>query len=134
VSHGTPLELDAVEADDWTFRDMTWDGVVCAENPCRLALEKDTVVHAVFHPPVELTVVVSRGGTVTSSPDRIDCSASTCSATFRAGESVVLTAVPHGEHSVTWTGGCVIQEPEPREPRCGLGSGSGSGSGPASGR
>jgi len=41
-----------------------------------------------------LSISISGGGTVTSSPTGISCSTSTCSGTFPQGSSVTLTATP----------------------------------------
>lgn len=57
-------------------------------------------------PPVTLTVhVQGTGGTVTSSPAGINCSSSTCSASFAPGTKVTLTA--SGGSFLNWLGLCL---------------------------
>lgn len=53
-----------------------------------------------------LTVTAVGAGTITSSPQGINCHASTCSATFAAGSSITLTALPdQGASFSGWSGG-----------------------------
>jgi Divergent InlB B-repeat domain len=54
-----------------------------------------------------LTVDITGNGTVMSAPAGIDCTATTCSATFPAGSTVILTATPStGAMFSNWGAGC----------------------------
>ena len=54
-----------------------------------------------------LTVSVTGNGTVTSAPAGIDCTSTTCSATFPAGSTIILTATPAtGATFFSWSAGC----------------------------
>ncbi len=66
------------------------------------------VSQAITGPDSILSISISGGGTVTSSPTGISCSTSTCSGTFPQGSSVTLTATPSsGATFVGWNGaGC----------------------------
>jgi GH25 family lysozyme M1 (1,4-beta-N-acetylmuramidase) len=66
----------------------------------------DKTVSAVFGYPVTVELQGSGGGTVSSSPARIDCGA-TCTASFAAGSTVDLSAVADSASAFTgWGGGC----------------------------
>jgi Divergent InlB B-repeat domain len=55
---------------------------------------------------VQLSVSESGSGTVTSNPDGINCG-STCTATFKVGTSITLTAAPASGNSFAgWSGAC----------------------------
>ena len=63
-------------------------------------------VSAVFGYPLTVDLRGSGGGTVTSSPTRIDCG-TTCTASFAAGSTVELTAARDSASAFTgWGGGC----------------------------
>ena len=63
------------------------------------------------YPLSELTVTVEGAGTVTSSPEGIDCRAE-CVATYRPGEPVVLTAEPDEFYTFAgWSGACEGTDP-----------------------
>ena len=62
---------------------------------------------ASWHEPAQLSVAVSGGGTITSSPAGINCSSdsgATCGATFSNGTVVTLTAAPNSGGSFSETG------------------------------
>jgi hypothetical protein len=105
LARGTTVTLTPVERESWTF--MAWEAGQCeGETPCSFVLEEDASVLAVFRPPVPLTVTVAGDGegSVTSRPPGIDCSAGSCTASFRFGETVVLTAAPRERSFVIWRG------------------------------
>ncbi|PYN80207.1 MAG: hypothetical protein DMD96_14190 [Candidatus Rokuibacteriota bacterium] len=104
---GTGVILTAAPASGWVF--AGWSGGGCAgTGSCALTLMTATTVRATFAPaPVALTVVRAGlgSGSVTSAPASIACG-TTCSATFRAGSPVVLTAAPAtGSVLAGWSGG-----------------------------
>jgi hypothetical protein len=67
----------------------------------------DAEVGATFVPLRLLTVTVSGGGSVTSSPSGLACAFGTCSAPFVAGTEVTLTATPASGWTFSgWGGGC----------------------------
>ncbi len=73
---------------------------------CDVSALGDTAVSAVFGYPVTVELQGSGAGTVTSAPSRIDCG-TTCAASFAAGSTVDLTAVPDSASDFTgWGGGC----------------------------
>lgn len=54
-----------------------------------------------------LTVTITGNGTVMSAPSGIDCTSTTCSATFPAGSTIILTATPAtGFMFSSWSAGC----------------------------
>ena len=73
---------------------------------CDVTALGDKSVSAVFGYPVTVQLQGSGGGTVSSSPARIDCGA-TCTASFAVGSTVDLSAVPDSASAFTgWGGGC----------------------------
>jgi GH25 family lysozyme M1 (1,4-beta-N-acetylmuramidase) len=73
---------------------------------CDVTALGDREVSAVFGYPVTVDLQGSGGGTVTSSPARIDCG-TTCTASFAAGSTVELTAAADSASAFTgWSGGC----------------------------
>ena len=73
---------------------------------CDVIALGDKAVSAVFGYPVTVDLQGSGGGTVSSSPARIDCGA-TCTASFAAGSTVDLTADADSASAFTgWSGGC----------------------------
>jgi hypothetical protein len=88
-----------------------WSSEACAgTGSCGLELTSDTQVLATFTqlPPVQLGVVVTGQGRVTSTPAGIDCPG-TCSASFEAASTVVLHANPIGDANAylsEWGGSC----------------------------
>ena len=69
----------------------------------------DQTPPASWHEPAQLSVAVSGGGTITSSPGGINCSSdsgSSCGVTFSNGTVVTLTATPKSGGSFSeWSGG-----------------------------
>jgi hypothetical protein len=88
-----------------------WSSEACTgTDSCRLELTSDTKVLATFTQlaPVQLGVVLSGQGRVTSTPAGIDCPG-TCSASFEAASTVVLHANPIGDANAylsAWGGSC----------------------------
>jgi List-Bact-rpt repeat protein len=115
---GTQVTLTATAASGSTF--TGWGSPlanilppICSGTaPCTVTvtMNSDQIVTAAFTQNVSQTLSVSlignRGGTVTSSPLGIDCG-STCSANFRAGTRVTLTATPAAAWGFAgWGGAC----------------------------
>jgi hypothetical protein len=76
------------------------DGQVTMDAPrhCNAAFEPDPALAA-------MTLEVSGGGRVTSTPAGLDCSGR-CSAYFPLGQSVVLSAAPPAGATASWAGAC----------------------------
>ncbi len=73
---------------------------------CDVTALGDKTASAVFGYPVTVELQGSGGGTVSSSPARIDCGA-TCTASFAAGSTIDLSAVADSASAFTgWGGGC----------------------------
>jgi lysozyme len=73
---------------------------------CDVSALGDKALSAVFGYPVTVELQGTGAGAVTSSPARIECGA-TCAASFAAGSTVDLTAVPDSASDFTgWGGGC----------------------------
>lgn len=72
-------------------------------------LKCDQTPPASWHEPAQLSVAVSGGGAISSSPTGIDCSSDegpSCGATFTSGTVVTLTATPNSGGTFTgWAGG-----------------------------
>lgn len=112
---GTTITLTASPAADSIF--AGWNGGGCSGlGSCTVVLTANTSVTATFNPiPPPFTVTVTKGGagdgTVTSTPNGINCGAQ-CTASFPAGTLVTLSATPAaGSVFGGWTGGCVAPIP-----------------------
>lgn len=82
-----------------------WTGGGCSGTAdCVVTLNAMTEVTATFEPLIDLTVMITGGGTVVSAPAGIDCPG-TCSAGFATGEMVTLTASKASSTFVGWSGG-----------------------------
>lgn len=88
---------------------LRWTGACRDVGPsptCDVTALGNTEVSAVFGYPLTVDLQGSGGGTVTSSPARIDCG-TTCTAAFAAGSTVDLTADADSASAFTgWSGGC----------------------------
>ncbi|HYD39701.1 MAG TPA: cellulose binding domain-containing protein [Anaeromyxobacter sp.] len=106
---GTVVTLTATPSSTTTF--AGWSGDCSGTGPCTLEMTEDHAVAATFTAPIQdYTLTVSRAGTgtgrVTSTPAGIDCG-TTCSAMFRSGTVVTLTATPSPGHVFGgWSGAC----------------------------
>ena len=102
----TEITLTATPSPGYTF--VHWSGG-CAgpSNPCKLTIEADTIVTAVFSKPVKLTVSKRKlnggDGVITSDVGAINCG-STCQGSFSPEATVVLSATPGPVSTFTgWT-------------------------------
>lgn len=104
---GAPITLTATASDGSEF--AGWEGG-CApagrSRSCILTMDQDRSVAVTFKSPPRLTVAVSGGGSVTSSPSGISCSGD-CVEQYPTGTPVTLTATPaSGWILSNWSGGC----------------------------
>ena len=108
-NQGTTVNLAASPASGYRF--TGWSGVCSGTGTCTVAMTAARAVGATFAPVASgtfaLNVVLNGSGVVSSAPAGINCGTA-CSATFAAGASVKLTAVPASGYTFTgWTGsGC----------------------------
>jgi hypothetical protein len=107
---GTSITLSATAGSGFDF--AGWTGGTCSgTGTCTVTLDEDTSVGASFTVQApdtrSLSVSVSGGGTVTSSPAGIDCG-DTCGASFSEGSTVTLSAsAAAGFTFAGWSGaGC----------------------------
>ena len=107
---GTSITLTATPNSGQTF--TGWSGACSGTSSCVFTLDAAAAVTATFAtvtpPPTTfaLSVLISGGGSVTSSPTGISCPG-TCSASFTAGTSITLTATPNaGQAFAGWSGAC----------------------------
>lgn len=95
-SQATTVTLTATAASGQNFTGFSKG---CSGLMCKLTLSANTQVDALFAqvtPPAaqaQVTVSITGTGTITSSPDGINCP-STCTASFTAGTTVALMATP----------------------------------------
>ena len=84
-----------------------WSGGCSGVGPtCTITMDAATTVGATFSTTPPLTVSLSGGGSVASSPVGISCGAS-CTANFALGSTVTLTATPAvGQVFTGWSGFC----------------------------
>src|SRR5262249_7139535 len=109
VATGTAFTLTASANSGYVF--SGWSGA-CAgtQLTCTVTLDSSATANATFIPAFTLSIGRSGKGTVTSSPDGINCGvrSGNCSTKFGQGSSVTLTATPDpGSIWTGWTGGCV---------------------------
>jgi uncharacterized repeat protein (TIGR02543 family) len=88
-----------------------WSGDCAGNENCIVTLGSSNTVKAVFTliplPPVALSVTVTGGGQVTSTPVGIDCPSVACTHNFDNGQMVILVASANtGQTFSRWTGGC----------------------------
>jgi Divergent InlB B-repeat domain len=103
---GTEVTLAASPGAHQAF--SGWSGACSGTGACKVDLAADTSVSAGFTPILH-TLSLSRGGsgtgTITSSPAGIVCGSS-CSARYKEGTELTLTAVPAAGSTFSgWTGG-----------------------------
>ena len=104
---GTNVTLSALPAAGSVF--AGWTGSCTGTGSCVVSMTAARSVRATFNVLPMYTMAVSKAGTgtVTSSPAGINCGA-VCSAAYRAGTSVALSAVPAaGSVFAGWTGACM---------------------------
>ena len=106
---GTPVTLTASPSAGYQFDGWSGD---CSGNgsTCSLTMSANKSVSAAFSlaPPSSYTLSVTNGGggSVTSSPQGINCGAS-CTTSFGAGTPVTLTASPSAGYQFGgWSGDC----------------------------
>ena len=87
---GTSVTLTATAGSGFQFSGY---GGACSGTSCQIVVSSDQSVSATFasSTAAQLTVTVAGSGTVTSSPAGINCP-STCTASFKDGTSISLTA------------------------------------------
>ena len=86
-----------------------WTGDCTGTGTCTVTMDRARKVTATFSAgtqPLMVTMSGAGGGTVTSTPAGINCTAP-CSASFTQGQSVTLHAAPNGTSTFGgWTGDC----------------------------
>jgi hypothetical protein len=106
---GQPVVITVSATADAGYRFVRWQGACTGASPtCALHASTSQNVTAIFEkaPPPALTVSVSGGGRVGSTPGGISCP-SQCSARFAPGSTVQVRAHPQpGWHFVGWSGAC----------------------------
>jgi len=104
---GSQVTLTATPSLDSSF--AGWSGACTGTGTCLVTLDAAAAVDARFEPRFQTVAVTRTGsgvGSVTSSPAGIDCG-DVCSATFRAGSSVTLSAsAADGSTFAGWSGAC----------------------------
>ena len=106
---GTQVVLSATPTGNSTF--VGWGGACSGTGTCAITLSANTMATATFSSLSVLSVTTTGLGTVTSSPAGINCGLyppddQTCSAGFKPGTQVVLTATPGADWTLTgWSGG-----------------------------
>jgi hypothetical protein len=109
-----PVTLTARPNPGWVFTGWSGGGCTGTDDDCTVSMGVDRTTTATFARalPVQLTVSIGaspNGATrVVSVPAGIDCTlwAGTCSASFRRGTAVALTATDPDGTVRAWTGAC----------------------------
>lgn len=100
---GASVSLTPAADPGWVF--SGWTGDCTGAGPCVVTMDRARSVTATFVTAQDLSVTVSGPGSVTSDPAGLDCPATSCTAGFADGSTVVLTATPTGDASFAgWTG------------------------------
>lgn len=104
-SIGQQVTLTATPAAGWSF--VGWSGACSGSGSCIVTMSAARSVTATFAPQsFTLSVTVNGNGSVSSAPVGISCG-STCSASFSAGQTVMLIASPSaGWKLSSWGGAC----------------------------
>ncbi len=101
---GAVVTLSATPAAGYSF--TGWTGACSGTGNCIVTMNAKATATATFAAIYPLTVTSGTGGTVTSAPAGISCGA-TCSANYKSGTSVTLTAVPAAGYGFSaWSGAC----------------------------
>lgn len=100
---GTQVALTATPTANSVF--TGWGGACSGDGPCTIRLSENTSASATFSLVPVLTVTTTGQGTVVSTPAGLTCG-QTCSAPFKPGTQVVLTATPGANWALSgWDGG-----------------------------
>jgi len=106
-NQGTVVVLNAVSGPASHF--AGWSGACSGTSSCVVPMMEATAVTATFTRntyDLDVTIVGTGNGSVTSVPAGIDCQGD-CSAAFAHGTLVTLTAVPNAGSTFTgWSGAC----------------------------
>ena len=104
---GSSVQLAATPGPGSVF--AGWDTACSGTASCTITMNADQSVGATFNgpPTVNVGLVGTGSGTVTSTPAGINCPAAQCSSTFPSGTPVTLTATPgSGSGFDGWSGPC----------------------------
>ena len=112
VDQNTVVDLTGTPNDGYSF--LKWTGACTGTNRvCHVTASAVKATKAYFVVSPKLTVKITQRGNVASTPTGIDCTRAatltgTCSARFRRGSVVSLTATPApGKAFVRWSGACL---------------------------
>ncbi len=108
---GTQVTLAAMPIEGQTF--TRWKDACKGTGSCKITLKKNRNVYAEFSETktVALTVSLTTGGTVTSTPDGLICEERLCVGKFPVGAKVTLMAKPNDSHMLEeWSGACSGKE------------------------
>jgi len=106
-SPGTSVMLTSIPGSGSSF--AGWNGDCSGTGTCSITMNADHNVGATFNGPPTLAVGLagSGAGSVTSSPQGINCPGAQCSLPFPSGTSVTLAATPaSGSGFDGWNGPC----------------------------
>ena len=107
LDHGTAVSLTATPASGYLFSSWSGDCTTISGNTCQATMDKARTISATFvvqPASYRISVTLNGSGSVSSSPKGISCGR-TCSALFKTGSSVKLTATPAKKHTFkSWSG------------------------------
>lgn len=107
LDYGTAVTLTATPATGNLFSSWGGDCTTTSGNTCQTTMDKARTISAAFvvqPTSYRISVTLNGSGSVSSSPKGISCGR-TCSALFKTGSSVKLTATPARKHSFkSWSG------------------------------
>jgi len=107
-AEGTQIALNATPDPGKVF--SGWSGACTGTSPCQITMTTDTAVTATFSTAPQdshrLIITKAGNGTVTSSPEGIDCGG-LCSGYYAQDTEMTLTAIPDfGWLFFDWSGAC----------------------------